>query len=360
MPAHAPNTLAHGLVQGAAVEPRGGGPAHIPTMSAFADEAETDAEGEAALREAEEAEERGHRGIPHPPPPPPPSFPAGADQATEALGDDRPPVAEAASPAPVRSAPSSPSSSPSTSSSSSSSNSSSPSVGDVEVPAESGVPPAADPDAQGFPAGDPNVQGAPGDQALPQNRCVYSITFSHTSRRGARTPGEFTREAFAELLQKSHETVFAATVHPGVDKNKVLKVMVFCERHADGQVHLYGVVLANRPYGAEPVRQHLQSQDKVWVSFGASHAYFWTAVVYAAVPSVHKAPEEMDPSPIHSDGLTLREELADFPRGARAAEKDRVRAHLGLSPNAGRNQSGPPTLSKEDSQTKSSLPISEP
>ena len=66
--------------------------------------------------------------------------------------------------------------------------------------------------------------------------------------------------------------------------------------------------------------------DKVFVSFGSAHAYFWTIMVYGGIPSIHKAAEEIDKCPYHSQGKTLREELADIPRGARAGDKDRVRA----------------------------------
>ena len=49
-----------------------------------------------------------------------------------------------------------------------------------------------------------------------------------------------------------------------------------------------------------------------------------------ALEQLHKAKEEIDTNPWHSLGLTVREELMDFPKGARASEKDRVRNFLSI------------------------------
>ena len=48
-----------------------------------------------------------------------------------------------------------------------------------------------------------------------------------------------------------------------------------------------------------------------------------------------QSPQGLDESPYHSEGKTLREELADIPKGARAADKVRVRAFLGLADGQG-------------------------
>jgi hypothetical protein len=132
------------------------------------------------------------------------------------------------------------------------------------------------------------------------------------------------------LLQRHQEAAFAAAAAPGLPANTVEKIMVFRELHSDRHVHYYAVVLAARPYSWAPVQKALRDGDRVFTTFGGTHSYFWTAVVYAGVPSEHKAPEELDASPWHSHGRTLREELMDMPRGARRAEKLRVATHLGL------------------------------
>ena len=103
--------------------------------------------------------------------------------------------------------------------------------------------------------------------------------------------------------------------------------------------HMYAAVLADRPYACEPIRKHLADKHGVWITFGTSHAYFWGVVVYGAVPSVHKAAEEIDQEPYHSEGLTIREKLMDMPRGARVADKERVRNFLGVPAASSRSKS---------------------
>lgn len=162
-------------------------------------------------------------------------------------------------------------------------------------------------------------------------RRVYSISFAHTAMEGRRKPSDFEKEQFAVLATEVHTQCFQRQVRAeGVPPNKVENIMVFKERHADGQWHIYGVVECTRPYGAMQMQRALQQQRQVYTSFGTDHTYFWTAVIYAAIPSEHKAPQEMDPAPFHSSGRTLREVLADIPRGARAADRTKVLAFLGL------------------------------
>ena len=90
------------------------------------------------------------------------------------------------------------------------------------------------------------------------------------------------------------------------------------------------MVLCDRPYRSIAIVAAMREKDKVFASFSCDHTYFWSAVIYGVVPTVHKGVGEMDRSPWHSEGRSLREELCDIPRGARAADKARVKAHLGL------------------------------
>ena len=89
-------------------------------------------------------------------------------------------------------------------------------------------------------------------------RRAYSISFSNTERRGAKKPSDFTRLAFSELLKKCHSEVFKVTAEEAelgeAEINRVAKILVFSEKHADGSIHLYAMVLADRPYACDPVR----------------------------------------------------------------------------------------------------------
>ena len=187
------------------------------------------------------------------------------------------------------------------------------------------------------------VQQAPATRLF---RRVYTVCFAQPSDGAARKrPQDYSKEAFAVLLEKRHVEVFAAVAADGVPVNTVTKIMVFAERHADGNLHYYAVVQCARPYGCGRVQSRLKEVDRVYTSFGTAHTYFWSAVVYASVPTPHKGPEEMDPQPYHSHGRTLREELADAPRGARAADRQRVFTFLGIPQAAKKSK---PTLDKED------------
>jgi hypothetical protein len=140
-----------------------------------------------------------------------------------------------------------------------------------------------------------------------------------------------TKAAFAAILEQVHMSVFdaAATADPIVPKNRIEKIMDFYEKDAQGQLQHYAAVLCERPYSCLQMQRALQREHNMYVSFGASHSYFWTMVVYGSVPSGHKSLQQMDSAPYHSQGKTLREELADIPRGARLSDKQRVRAFLG-------------------------------
>ena len=138
------------------------------------------------------------------------------------------------------------------------------------------------------------------------------------------------------LLARRHTEAFEERREPGVPANKVIKYMVFRELHADGNTHFYGMIVCERPYHTRGIQDALRMQDRVYMSFGSDHQYFWTGIVYGAVPTVHKSAEEMDPEPYHSEGKTVREELADIPRGARVHDKERVRAFLGIAALPGR------------------------
>lgn len=180
------------------------------------------------------------------------------------------------------------------------------------------------------------VQPTQGKQSCAQRkfRRAYSISFSSPSRPQLKKPADFSKQEFAILLKKRHTQMFVETAAKeglaATDQNTIHKVMVWDELHADGEMHKYCMVLADRPYSCEPVRALLAKEDKVHIMFGTSHSYWWTGVVYGSVPSVHKALEEIDAQPYHSEGLTVREELMDMAKGARVADKERVRAFLGV------------------------------
>jgi hypothetical protein len=71
----------------------------------------------------------------------------------------------------------------------------------------------------------------------------------------------------------------------------------------------------------------------IHVEFSSDHDYYWTSFVYVAVPSAvpgGKTDVDLDQDPWLSPGHpSVRDTLADMPRGARPSDKARVRRHLG-------------------------------
>ena len=203
-------------------------------------------------------------------------------------------------------------------------------LADIVLPA---VAPASPPaPAHGLPAPSTPAPGGWAAQEEPQRirRRAYSIQFSDSKDPAHRRPCTFTRESFAELLQDRHNDFFRKRRHNGNPVNAVVKVMVFKELHSGGDTNYFAGILCDKPYRPCDIQKALRDTDRVYVSFGSSHAYFWTIVVYGGTPSIHKAIGELDKDPYHSQGKTLREELADIPKGARVADKQRVSDYLGM------------------------------
>ena len=95
---------------------------------------------------------------------------------------------------------------------------------------------------------------------------------------GRKTPGDFaSKEEFALLLKKRHVEEFKAEAERNkMEANSVLKVMVWKELHSDGHDHLYAAILCDRPYAVGAIQKSLQTKDKVYLSFGTDHSFFWT------------------------------------------------------------------------------------
>ena len=201
----------------------------------------------------------------------------------------------------------------------------------MDTPIDVGFPASADVQPELVPiaplVAEPLDQQAPAGQL---NRRVHTFQFSDTRHPGRRRPCSFTREQYGVLLQRRLTDHFNGVRNSGLSPNKVLDVWVFHELHADGKPHLYGIALCERPYKPGLIMSTLREEDKIFTSASLNHTYLWTAIVYASVPSTHKSPGEIDSSPWNSLGKTVREELANPPKGARVSEKERVLAHLGL------------------------------
>ena len=163
----------------------------------------------------------------------------------------------------------------------------------------------------------------------------YSGTWSHTTRLGSRAPQDMDKAAFGELLVRLLTENFrsAAASAKRAKLNRVLRASVFEEKHVSGKLHYHFPVLADYPWSYGPLSRALRAEG-IYVDFSMDHDYYWTSVVYVAVPSAMpqgKQEADLDQEPWLSPGHPpIRDLLEDMPRGARSSDKARVRRYLGI------------------------------
>ena len=113
----------------------------------------------------------------------------------------------------------------------------------------------------------------------------------------------------------------------------MLRVSIFEEKHVNQTIHYHFPILAEWPWACLALARRLR-QYGIYVNFSNDHQYYWTALVYLAVPSDMpdgKREMDLDPKPWLCAGHpTIREALEDMPRGGRQSDKNRVRRYLGV------------------------------
>ena len=131
-------------------------------------------------------------------------------------------------------------------------------------------------------------------------RRVYLVTFSHSGCEGRRSPQDFTRQQFADLLINAFESAL-----PQV---KVEYLAVFQERHHDGpsaacrNIHYHAPVKCNRQHLWGPIAALLRQQHKVYVHFAVSGDGYHSAFRYGWFPSKHKPLADLDKEFLLVDG----------------------------------------------------------
>ena len=121
---------------------------------------------------------------------------------------------------------------------------------------------------------------------------VYWITMSHprpetVQQLGLRTPAEFDRQTFRELVVTCHERA----------RVEIVETACFIEPHANGLPHLNLLVRSRTQYKWRDVAVEL-AKEKVHVDFGHNVNTWVDGVVYGRVPSEHKGAEKLDQNPV--------------------------------------------------------------
>jgi hypothetical protein len=161
------------------------------------------------------------------------------------------------------------------------------------------------PDADDFlPGGNGSVDhdkdSVPKARTNRNGRRVYLVTFSNTQGDKRRSPAEFTRQQFAELLVKAFETA--------IPQLKVAYLAVFQERHGDGtaaasrSIHYHASVKSTRQHLWAPIAAYLRQHKRVYVHFAVSGEGYHSAFRYGWWPTQHKPLSELDKEFLHVDG----------------------------------------------------------
>lgn len=123
-------------------------------------------------------------------------------------------------------------------------------------------------------------------------RMVYLVTFSHSHCGGRKSPSEFSREQFGQILIKAFEAA--------VPRLKVSYLAVFQEKHAEGssassqKPHFHASVKSSRQHHWAPVAKYLREKENVFVHFATSGEGYCSAFRYGWWPTKHKPMSELD------------------------------------------------------------------
>lgn len=138
-----------------------------------------------------------------------------------------------------------------------------------------------------------------GQEPDSHNQWSYLITFSHPKQPTAadgtrlRPPCEFTRAEIRKALLQALEGTQAAR-----KKELVFKYMVvFQERHADGEVHYHVALLSLRQFRFVPLKLHLLQHSHLASHWSTKYNGYAAAVAYGYLPRPGKAEKELDATP---------------------------------------------------------------
>lgn len=161
------------------------------------------------------------------------------------------------------------------------------------------------PDAAAFEENEKEVNHD-GDGEMPKpskghsGRRVYLVTFSHPTGDGRRSPSEFARREFGELLVKAFEA--------SVPNLRVIYAAVFQELHAAGatdaerNTHFHVSIKSSIQHSWAPIAAYLRREHHIYVHFAVSGEGYWSAFRYGWWPTKHKPLSQLDKGFVLLDG----------------------------------------------------------
>ena len=151
-------------------------------------------------------------------------------------------------------------------------------------------------------------------------RRLRRIEFSAPAAENMQKPADVGKQRFGEVLQQVAEEVFG-------DRNKLLKLSVFAENHAEGQLHLHAPLLADCPFVSGLFKRRLNAQ-RIYTYWQSDHECYWSLMLYLCVLSAAKPETDTAPRLLRGH-LPVVDELKNIPRGANRGDKDRCLSWLG-------------------------------
>ena len=163
----------------------------------------------------------------------------------------------------------------------------------------------------------PSTSSANGPSASDANGGAEDGDTNHMKK-----PSDVGKEGFARLVQSKIEELWGAA-----GRNRLLKLSVWEERHQNGSSHFHCPILMDKPCVSGPLLKALK-RERIYTYFTANADYYWSLILYLAVPCASKPDVDTDPF-LLANHPPILELLADVPRGANRADKDRCKAYLG-------------------------------
>ena len=117
-------------------------------------------------------------------------------------------------------------------------------------------------------------------------RNQYGGCWTHTDDLTLKSPQNMSKKDFGELLIQLCSALFQTSVTSG--KKARLNILgragVWQELHKNGKPHYHFILSAEDPWSFVPLARALREKG-INVDFSFEHDYYWTNVVYLAVPS---------------------------------------------------------------------------
>ena len=129
---------------------------------------------------------------------------------------------------------------------------------------------------------------------------AYLATFPHPQEEDAcngprlRAPGEFSREEIRDVILEAIKKTNAQKYAPLV----LLKMVIFREHHAGGEVHYHVALVADRAFRFGPLKKYIRSVAQLASHWSTSHEMYYSCVAYGFWPTPHKSEDELDPTPL--------------------------------------------------------------